>query len=148
MKITKLLIAICLIVPFLSACLDDVSEIDTRAAIAKKWRVTDNYDNVGSLGYDVTINVDATESTRVIFTNFGGWDTSDKLYATLANKTLTIPSQTLDGFRTISGTATIANDLNSISFTYHVSDTDGNNKDVTAEYGQNFAKKKAVKIVQ
>jgi hypothetical protein len=148
MKITKLLVAICLFIPFLSSCLNDVSEIDTRAAISIPWKVTDNYDNTGGLGYTVTISADANESTRVLFDNFGNFRTSDKVYATLADKKLNIPSQTPDGGPyTIEGTGTIANDLKSISFTYTVTDKDGTTP-VNAEYGQNFTKKKSVKIVQ
>jgi hypothetical protein len=142
MKITKFLMAVLLFVPFLSACLDDISSLeDPRDAIAKKWRATDNT-GTGSLGYDVTISKDATELTRVLFSNFHNLATSNKLYATLSNKTLMIPSQTLDKTYTISGTGTISNDMNSIGFTYTINDGDGP-VNVTASFGQNFAKKKA-----
>jgi hypothetical protein len=149
MRIIKIFIAILLLVPFVQSCQDDVTDTgDPRDAIAKKWRVVDNWDNVGQLGYDATISKDANEATKILISNFGGWGTSDKLNATIANKTITIPTQTLGGTYTISnGTGTISKDLNSIDFTYTVFDGD-ETKAVTANYGQNFVKKAIVKKPQ
>jgi hypothetical protein len=147
MKISKFFLAMLLFIPFLQSCQNDVTDTgDPRDAIAKKWRVVDDYDATGALGYDVTISKDAAETTRIIFTNFGNFGTSgDKLYATIANKKITIPTTTLDGTYTITnGTGTISNDLNSIDLTYDLFDGDVT-KSVTANFGQNFVKKKAVK---
>jgi hypothetical protein len=149
MKIIKIFIAVLLLVPFVQSCQDDVSDTgDPRDAIAKKWRVVDDWDNVGQLGYDVTISKDANEATKILITNFGGWGTPDKLNATIANKTITIPTQTLDGtYKITNGSGTISKDLNSIDFTYTVFDGDVT-KSVTANYGQNFVKKTVAKKAQ
>ena len=140
MKINKLLLALLFIVPLLSACLDDISDLDDpRDAIAKLWRVTES-----AQSYDVTISKDANESTRVLFTNFHNLGTSNKLYATLAGNTLTIPQQTLDGTYAISGSGTIANDLKSITFNYSVKEGADPAEDFVAEFGQVITTKKKV----
>ena len=146
MKITKFLMAFLLIVPFFQACQDDISELDDpRDAVVKKWRVTDNT-GTGALGYDVTISKDANETTRVLFSNFHNLGTSDKLYATIANKTLTIPSQVLDETYTVIGSGTISNDLKSISFSYSIDPNGDGPEDYTATFGEVITVKKKVVI--
>jgi hypothetical protein len=144
MKLVKILMGLIILIPFLQACQDDISDLDDpRDAIVKLWRVTDNSDTyAGTNGYDVTISKDNTEITRVLFTNFHYLGTSDKLYATLAGSTLTIPTQVLDQTFTISGTGLIANDLNSIDFNYSVQEGSDPAKNFTAHFGEVITTKK------
>jgi len=147
MKIYRFLLAFLMILPFLQSCQEDITDLsDPRDAIVKKWRVTDNSGPAGTAGYDVTITKDANESTRVLFQNFHGLATSNKLYATIAGSNLTIPAQTLDGTYTIDGSGTISSDLSKITFNYTVDDGDVP-VDVIANFGAVITtKKKPVKV--
>ncbi|MFN8254642.1 MAG: hypothetical protein U0W24_03075 [Bacteroidales bacterium] len=146
MKLTKFLLALLLVIPLFQACQADITDLeDPRDAIAKTWRATDNSGSAGALGYDVTISKDLNETTQVLFNNFHGLGTVDKLKATLAGSTLTIPNQELDGTYTISGSGVIAGDLKTIEFEYSVDEGDGA-YDVVANYGEKIVKKKSVKV--
>jgi hypothetical protein len=146
MKITKFLMVFLLLIPFLQACQGDITDLaDPRDAVTKLWRVTET-----GQSYDCTITKDANESTRVIFSNFHnlGSVTTTKVYATLAGKTLTIPTQVIDaGDYTISnGVGTISSDLKDIDFTYTVQPGADPSDDFTANFGEvQTVKKKTVK---
>ena len=128
--------ALLLIVPFIQSCQDDITELDDpRDAIAKPWRVTDDSGPFGANGYDVTIRKDPSDKTRVLFENFGGYDSQNDLYATIAGTTLTIPNQpALDDTYTVLGSGTITNGGGNISMTYTVATTD-ETVTVHANYG-------------
>ena len=146
MKQTKFLFALIMIIPLFQACQADITDLeDPRDAITKTWRATDNSGTAGGLGYDVTISKDLNESTQVLFDNFHGLGTVDKLKATLAGTTLTIPNQQLDGTYTVSGSGTISADLKKIEFSYSIDEGDGP-YNVVANYGEKIVKKKSVKV--
>jgi len=148
MKVTKFLMAFLIFVPFLTSCLDDISELDTRTAISKKWRVTDDSGtNAGTNGYDVTITPDANESTQVLFTNFHNLGTAEKLKATLSGNILTIitPNQ-LDGVYAISGSGTISSDLKTIVFNYTVKESADPAQSFVGTFGTAIVKKKAAQV--
>jgi|GEM_PF-2055292 hypothetical protein len=150
MKIYRFLLAILMILPLLQACQGDITDLeDPRDAIVKQWRVTDDSEPAGKNGYDVTISKDIIESTRVLFTNFHGIKSVNKLYAKLAGLTLTIPNQTLDGVDIFEGEGIISDDFKTITFSYTYDD--GNvvtPKPVNAYYGPipPPTKKKTVRV--
>jgi len=149
MKIYRFLLAFLVIMPFLQSCQEDITDLeDPRDAITKKWRVTDNSGSVGAAGYDVVITKDANESTQVLLQNFHGLGTLDKLKATLAGLTLTIPSQKLDNQYTISGSGTISSNLDKITFNYSVKAGLDPAENFTANFGAVVTvKKKTVPVI-
>ena len=149
MKFTRILLALLIAVPFVYSCQADIEDTgDLRDPLVRLWRVTDDYDPVGANGYDVTIRKDATEQTRILFDNFGGWGTQDDLYGLVVSETsITIPSQTLDGTYTIQGSGTISSSKENITFTYSVDDTDTQKPTVNAYFGIPVVKKKKSKRV-
>ncbi len=151
MKITKFLMAILLLVPFLQACQEDISDLDDpRDAIAKEWRVTDDSGTyTGTNGYDVTIYKDANDVTKVYFGGTNGFhalDLTDKLYATIAGNNLTIASQVVDGGDyTIRGTGVISSDSKRIDFHYFIKPGSDPEDEFNGDFGPKIVKKKAAK---
>ena len=141
-KLNLLLLLAVLIAPFLQSCTDDQSSLaDPRDAIAKSWRVNDN--GAPNVYYDVVISKDASDLTKVWFTNFHNLGTSERVYGTLASSIITIPSQTTTSGYTIDGEGTIVNS-DKITFEYTLDEGDGPD-DYTAEFGKQIAvKKKAI----
>ena len=102
------------------SCTDDQSSLtDPRDAIAKDYRVTDSEGQ----SWDLTITKDAAEQTKVWLEGFHGY-TDDKVYATLAGSTLTIPEQRTDlDYASIDGYGNISS--SDIDFVYAVDEGDG-----------------------
>lgn len=110
------------------SCQDDITDFaDPRDAIVKEWQATITDDAGVEFFPKVSISKDTQESTKVIFTNFHelGSITTDKVYATLAGNTLTIPTQVIDSEYTIQGRGVISDNLLEIVFDYTVDDGGG-----------------------
>jgi len=147
MRKIRVLIAVLLFVPLtFQSCQDDIKDLDDPrdGIVDKTWRVTDNTP-FGSNGYDVHITKHATDKTKVLFSNFHGLSTTEKLEATFsvsgAQKAIKIENQTLDGVYTFEGSGSVGDTGETMTLNYDITE-DGETTEVVADYGKPTVKKK------
>lgn len=141
MRITKLFMALLILVPFLQSCQADIEDLaDPRNAIAKQWSVVDNT-VTGANGYWVVISKDANDKTKIILNNFHNLGDDINVSATMANYNITIPSQSVPGGYTLEGSGEIANDQKTIRFECDETTVDGT-VTIVSEFGKQIVKKK------
>ena len=148
MKTLRILIAILLFVPLtFQSCEDDIKDLDDPrdGIVDKTWRVTDNTP-FGANAYDVSITKHATDKTKVLFSNFHGLKTTEKLEATFsvsgAQKVITIAKQTLDNTYTFEGSGSVGDDGETMTLNYKITEDGESPVEVVAEYGKPVVKKK------
>lgn len=110
-----------------SACENDEldPDFDKRDDIDIKWTCeayeqTENGSEFAG-NYDVLIKKSETSENEIIMTNFHNWGDDKEVVATLTGNILTLNSQTILGYN-LSGEGNIAEDLQSITWTYTLDD--------------------------
>jgi hypothetical protein len=142
MKITRFLLALLIVVPFISSCTQaDIEDLaDPRDVIVKEWRVTDNHpSNVNA--YDAKISKDAKEPTQIIISGIHGLGLGISVVAKFAYPTITIDSQEVPGGYTIAGSGKVSPDYVNIVFNTTETTLDGT-INVRSEFGPVVVTKK------
>ena len=148
MRKIRVLIAVLLFVPLtFQSCQDDIKDLDDPrdGIVDKTWRVTDNTP-FGSNAYDVHITKHATDKTKILFSNFHGYETTEKLEATFSvsgtQKAIKIAKQTLDGVYTFEGEGSVGDTGETMTLNYEVTEDGETPVEVVAEYGKPYVKKR------
>lgn len=125
---------------FLTSCeLDDfnLDSDDERDRIVDTWKCEENSMLFGQqTPYHSDISKSSSDSVTIYITNFYQLGFNEEIYATLTNRSIDIPKQTVDG-HVIDGFGTVASNYNSIQFTYTVDDGSGTLDNVNATYRRN-----------
>ncbi len=124
----------------LSSCeLDDfsVDSDDERDNIVDTWRCEETSQLYGeSNPYLSDISKESRDSVTIFINNFYQLGFDQEIYATLANRNIQIPLQTVDGHK-IEGEGFVNTSYTSIRFEYTVDEGSGTLDDVTALYSRN-----------
>ena len=143
MKLMKILFGLLLLIPFLWACQDDVSDSENpRDKILKEWRVVES----GGREYTATIKPDANDVNMIYIENFHDLGSNQKLHATVVDKNITISDQTLDNIDNFTdASGTISSNFEEIVFNYMWDDGNAAPEQFTATFGAVLVKKKSTK---
>ncbi len=124
----------------LSSCeLDDFSidSDDERDKVVDTWRCEETSQLYGELNpYLSDISKEPGDSVTIYINNFYQLGFDQEIYATLTNRNIQIPLQTVDGHK-IKGGGFVNNSYNSIRFEYTVDEGSGTLDNVTALYSRN-----------
>lgn len=125
---------------FMSSCeLDDfnLDSNDDRDKIVDTWKCEENSSLFGQqTPYLSDISKSSSDSVTIYINNFYQLGFNEEIFATLTNRSIDIPNQTVDG-HVIIGFGTVASNYNSIQFTYTVDDGSGMLDNVNATYRRN-----------
>lgn len=91
---------------------------DPRDIIVGTWSCSESY-STHQQSYQVFISKSASDSTRILISNFNLLGNDVDVYAKLSGLNLNIPSQSVDGFQ-ISGSGTVASNHEKINLSYSV----------------------------
>jgi hypothetical protein len=116
--------------------LTDLGNGDLRDKITGSWLCDESEGYLKSVEetYHVEIFLDPDDSTKVLIFNFFNLDPDISAEAILSGSRLILPSQTLEGGFTISGSGLIAKSNTRIDWEYSVNDGSGKNYELTAVY--------------
>lgn len=103
---------------FVSCEKQDTEAEDPRDVIVGTWSCSESY-GTNQQSYQVIISKSASDSTRILVSNFNLLGKDIDVYAKLTGLNLNIPSQSVDGFQ-ISGSGTVASSHEKINLTYTV----------------------------
>jgi hypothetical protein len=103
---------------------------DSGDSLEGSWTCKETIDGSSS-SFTVTISLSDTDS-KIYIDNFNQLDI--RVYALISGSSLTIPQQTVDGFK-ISGSGTVSSDNQTIHWTYSVYDG-ADTESVTAVYSK------------
>ncbi|MCF8294841.1 MAG: hypothetical protein K9I34_02160 [Bacteroidales bacterium] len=104
-----------------SSC-DEILNPDTQSSVDKLkgiWLVAETSSEFGQQQYQVEFSEDETDSTRMNIYNFFGLGTWSYVSIDVDNQTLTIPSQTEEGY-IISGSGTVNEDFTQVNLSFTV----------------------------
>ncbi len=141
MNILKLIFFALIITVSFSSCKDDEFDEDVnntddpRDAIKNTWKCNeDGGTTFGYSEYDVDIFNHPFDKTKILMSNFFnlGTEEEQQIFATISDKKLTIPLQTI-GSTKISGNGDISADSKSIIWAYDVDDGTNEGK-ITASF--------------
>ncbi len=108
----------------MASCQKDVEEFDVRLDWVGSWTCNEVTGNFAPQVYQVEIS-EYGSGDQVSVTGLYGQGNQFVVYANVTSKSITIPFQTVDAIN-ISGSGTINNDLDYITFTLTVNDGSGN----------------------
>jgi hypothetical protein len=141
MNKTRLIIFLAgfLVTLILPSCeLDDFNSgtNDDRDKITDTWKCEENSSISGSRPpYSSEITKSNVDSFTVFIYNFYQLGNNESVYATLENRIIDIPEQSIDQ-HIVSGSGRVASDYESIVFTYKVDEGSGIIDDVEATYSR------------
>ncbi len=128
MKTKKILSILALLFVTLGiiSCENDLlnGSTDMREKLVKKWSVTENSSSFGKQDYEVVIDTDASDSTKILLMNFSQMGLDNNIKATLNGNILTLVEKTVNGL-TYRGGATISSDYKTITWNFQVNDGNG-----------------------
>lgn len=104
-----------------SSC-DEILNPDTQSSVDKLkgiWMVAETSSEFGQQQYQVEFSEDETDSTRMNVFNFFGLGTWSSVSIDVDNQTLTIPSQTEEGY-IITGSGTVNDDFTQVNLSFTV----------------------------
>lgn len=104
-----------------SSC-DEILNPDTQSSVDKLkgiWLVAETSSEFGQQQYQVEFSEDETDSTRMNVFNFFGLGTWSSVSVDVDNQTLTIPSQTEEGY-IITGSGTVDDGFTQVNLSFTV----------------------------
>lgn len=107
-----------------------------RGRLVDLWLVNENLTSRKSAMevYYVEIREHPSDSARILIANFLNVDSGTDAEAILSGRQLTLPTQTLEGGYTVSGTGDVSDDWERIDWSYNVNDGSGIHDSYTAVY--------------
>lgn len=94
---------------------DDINpDQDVRASYLGTWNCQEKYN------YDVTVQLDPSNSTQILIYNFYCQGSNEKVYCIATTNNLTLPTQTICG-KTVYGSGNLVNN-NKFTMKYNVND--------------------------
>jgi len=105
---------------FLTSCVDDNEEEDTREYFAGTWKCKEI--NTG-FAYNVIIKIDSTTQTYIKLYNFHQFGSNEKVSAIVSDLAIDIPSQlTCNNTINVRGSGVMQNNKTTINLDYYVND--------------------------
>lgn len=127
------LITVLLAVVVVSCDKLDSANDDPRDNVVGVWYCSETGGS-SDYNFQVTIAKSASDTTRILISNFGLLGNDVDVYAKMNGLSLTIPSQTAGGSQ-VSGSGTIASNYKTINWTYTIS-AGGTTEHLTATYSK------------
>jgi hypothetical protein len=136
---TKLAIFVAAFSLMLASCTtDDETTGETSAPISEisgQWTVSETIKNSGTSAYKVTVSAGESAGEIYIY-NFFNLGSKIVAYASVSDKSINIPSQTLTGGDVVKGTGVIGSSNDYISLSYTVDDNSGEPFEVTNDFNR------------
>lgn len=139
MKIKNLfLVSFVIVISLLNSCEEDPFDLfsdDPRDGLTGEWIVNEDSEIFKKKDmnriYNVTIRKDPSDSTGLLVNGF--YELSGEVKLIMDNRNITIPDQTISGFKVEDGSGTISFDFKTITLYYYVTFT-GDRDVVRADY--------------
>ena len=107
-----------LAVSVVSCTKDDIATDDSRDNLVGVWHCNETFNSTPQ-SYQVTIAKSASDTTKILISNFNLLGNDIDVYAKVNGLNLSIPSQTVDGYQ-ISGSGKVTSNYETINWTYSV----------------------------
>ncbi|NTW33189.1 MAG: hypothetical protein HGB12_11295 [Bacteroidetes bacterium] len=95
---------------------------DTRDKFVDTWSCQEQSKLNGNSSFMVNISLNSNNSSQINISNFYQLGASYKVYGIVADNSVTLPNQTVNGFTVKSGSGNITNNNNQITWNYVIDD--------------------------